>query len=534
MYRGELEIHVTADAWSDDRLDAFAAQRGVKVSHIELDHGVTTSQPMLTVELSGTLEYAQARADELCAELGTARVRPVRVKIEAAPWNKDVPVQDADAREGLYFEHHVKLLLPADDVTRRIAASVLARKHDARLSRNARRRRDDGTQERFMTQRCFGVGRSTSRARLDTLLAALGDGGFEVLEVEEEYVVGDDNLGLDAGWMDRPMPSSTTTGPTLPSPHDRNDQRMRTQLERGAGGFPATFVPPVDEGAVVQHAVFEPAHKHFPNAFKTGRPVFGDPARDATWGRARAEAQAHVLRTISSTPWAGRLVMRGSATLPVWLGDAARTPGDIDFVVVPATAKAADPAAAKLLDGVLAALAADPGPGLRAEDAAREEIWTYERAEGRRLVVPYDVAERDLPDGYIQLDFVFGEELPAAPVRAVLPHAGAEMLVAPPDLQLAWKILWLATDFYPQGKDLYDAVLLAGVTKLSRDLLDQVFASAENPWDTSRLEAFTPATLLELDVDWENFQAEHPGIQGDVRDLLERLVLALHRSTGNG
>ncbi|MCF4123349.1 hypothetical protein L1785_20490 [Antribacter sp. KLBMP9083] len=35
--------------------------------------------------------------------------------------------------------------------------------------------------------------------------------------------------------------------------------------------------------------------------------------------------------------------------------------------------------AREMLDGIVAALTADAGPGLRAADAAREEIWTYER-----------------------------------------------------------------------------------------------------------------------------------------------------------
>ena len=43
----------------------------------------------------------------------------------------------------------------------------------------------------------------------------------------------------------------------------------------------------------------------------------------------------------------------------------------------------------------------------------------------------------------------------------MLPGVAAPMLAAPAPLALAWKLLWLATDTYPQGKDLYDAVLLA-------------------------------------------------------------------------
>lgn len=55
------------------------------------------------------------------------------------------------------FETHLKLLLPADADLGRL--SRLVEPHRARLSRNARRTREDGRQERFVTQRCSGVDR---------------------------------------------------------------------------------------------------------------------------------------------------------------------------------------------------------------------------------------------------------------------------------------------------------------------------------------------------------------------------------------
>jgi hypothetical protein len=273
VYEGALEIHLTVSSWAADRLDEFAGERGIKVSQIELDHGEFRSQPMLTVELTGSLEDAEQRVAQLRRELAAAQLQAVRVKIETAPWNRDVPVTDDQAREDLYFEHHVKVRLPAGDAARRLEITALAREHDARVSRNARRVLDDGTEERFVTQRCFGVGRQTSRPRLDALLSALDEGGFEVLEVEEEYVVVDDNLGLDAGWMNRP---AKNVGPSY---GDLIDARVAQQLSYQRDSFPATFVPLVPAAGVRQHAVFEPALKQFTNAFKTGQPP--SPTRSA-------------------------------------------------------------------------------------------------------------------------------------------------------------------------------------------------------------------------------------------------------------
>jgi hypothetical protein len=101
---------------------------------------------------------------------------------------------------GRYFEHHVKLLL--DDTAALEPLIAMARWHDARLSRNARRATDGGRHERFVTQRCRGVGRPTARRHLYALLAALGDLGYRVVDAEEEFVVYDDNLAVDAGWLD--------------------------------------------------------------------------------------------------------------------------------------------------------------------------------------------------------------------------------------------------------------------------------------------------------------------------------------------
>lgn len=104
------------------------------------------------------------------------------------------------APPGCYFEHHVKLALP--DETEMAAVRALAERHTAHVSRNARRDLGDRGHERFVTQRCRGVGRTEARRRLDALLDALATAGFKAVEVEEEFVVHDDHPALDSGWID--------------------------------------------------------------------------------------------------------------------------------------------------------------------------------------------------------------------------------------------------------------------------------------------------------------------------------------------
>ena len=352
MFSGDFEVHLTGSAQEADALAAFASRRGAKFTHILLNRGDTPSQPMLTVRGSGTLEDLHRLADGWRADLAAKGLRVLRVKIEAAPWNEGVPVSDLDASDELYFEHHVKVLLPSDDraAVDRLRWAIV--ENGANVSRNARRRRGRN-EERFVTQRCRGVGRATARTRLDALLAVLRDRGYEVVEVEEEYVVHDDALHVDTGWLD-----PTRWGDR----HNVRDDLFGSAASRGRV-TPSTFRPLADEGRDVrQHRVFDPALKHFGDAYRAGEPVFGDPAEGARWSAARRAAMAHVLAVVAASPWAGNLVLRGSVALRAWLGEVAREPGDLDFVVVPKTFAPDGPEARAMLEGLVAAVAADPAP----------------------------------------------------------------------------------------------------------------------------------------------------------------------------
>ncbi|WP_207400957.1 hypothetical protein [Actinomadura roseirufa] len=133
------------------------------------------------------------------------------MKVEAAPWNEGVPADDADALgPEFYFEHHVKLVLrPGFDP---VALAAVARPHAAHVSRNARRVRADGGQERFVTQRCRRVGSGTAGRRLGALVAALRADGHDVVSVEREFVVHDDAASMDDGWIDEPSATGEGRG----------------------------------------------------------------------------------------------------------------------------------------------------------------------------------------------------------------------------------------------------------------------------------------------------------------------------------
>ncbi|WP_326590934.1 nucleotidyl transferase AbiEii/AbiGii toxin family protein [Streptomyces sp. NBC_01294] len=295
---------------------------------------------------------------------------------------------------------------------------------------------------------------------------------------------------------------------------------------RAARHLPLTLRPVAGDD-VRQRAVFDPSLRHNFQAYRAGDPVFDDPERTVAWARARRAAMDAVLLAVSGSEWAGSLVLRGSVLLADRFGEAAREPGDLDFVVAPHTWPMEGRRTAEMLDGIAAAAAGRAG--IKASGAVCEDIWTYDRVPGRRMVLPWSVP--GLPAGQVQLDFVFNEQLPEPPEPVEL-ACGAVVLAATPALSLAWKVLWLVSDRHPQGKDLYDAVLLAEHCHLPNALVQEVFREAgEWPYpnaelDLAHIEDLVPSGYV--GAEWEHFEAEYPHLAGPGEEaFVARLAEAL-------
>ncbi len=202
---GEFETHLTVNASSAEQVRAlslWAADRGVKCIHILLDRGATPSQPMLTYRDRGTFDAQLGAAHALAKELADAGFVVARFKLEIDADHPGAPQSERDAQRltaSQYFEHHVKLLLHANSDGGQLRE--LAERHAAHLSRNAFRIRNDGCQERFVTQRCIAVGRGEAQRCLRALLSELRAHHYEILETEEEFTVFDSNENVDAGWI---------------------------------------------------------------------------------------------------------------------------------------------------------------------------------------------------------------------------------------------------------------------------------------------------------------------------------------------
>lgn len=293
-------------------------------------------------------------------------------------------------------------------------------------------------------------------------------------------------------------------------------------------GYPHTLLRTKQSAS--QAEFFDPALKQYGRAFRLGEPRLRDLAERTRWYAARQQVMEHLLGIVSTSSWQKSLVLRGSVLLKTWLGESAREPGDLDWVVLPSTLKMDDPRV-DLYDMILKRVAKQPEWGditMDAMGARLDDIWTYEKAPGRRLVFPWQTAEGLA--GTVQLDFVFGEKIPSEPVPFTYQTRegqALELLAASPAQSLAWKLLWLHTDMYPQGKDLYDAVLLAEAFSLDAELLEATLNTMPHQ------EPFTLASIEAWDIDWLSFLSEYPNLGEDAKawgaekTWLERLAQAL-------
>ncbi|MEV6247547.1 hypothetical protein AB0M38_15270 [Streptomyces sp. NPDC051742] len=186
------ETHVTVRCRTEEerlRLDVWAADRGLKVTTIVLARGRTPVQPMLTLP-------DRTGHTAVVAGLREAGFEPVRVKVETVPWSTE-PAGPG----GGYYEHHLKLALPAG--YDRAALEALVMPHGAHVSWNARRLLPgpDGRHGRFVTQRHPGPADAAGSA-CGVLVTTLVAAGHELVSEEREFVLSDSDLSWDEGWLE--------------------------------------------------------------------------------------------------------------------------------------------------------------------------------------------------------------------------------------------------------------------------------------------------------------------------------------------
>jgi hypothetical protein len=312
------------------------------------------------------------------------------------------------------------------------------------------------------------------------------------------------------------------------NPTDGNPDSIQQTNSANWIYYPNTYKAlATDDKELKRPEFFEPALKHFPKAFRLGDPVFQDPQIRLEWSNTRLRIIDHLLRLVAGSRWNDHLVLRGSLLLKAWLGNAAREPGDIDWVFRPQSIGLDFSESRELFNQLNKMVSEHPRIGNALIDVSKisvDDIWTYERAQGRRIVFPWTAT--GLPPGEVQMDITFGEDLFADPLLTPIPVIDSDSVLiwaAGKEVSLAWKLLWLENDMYPQGKDLYDAALLAEQTQLPYDLLFRVLKWSDHS-PNIQLEPDFP---MHWEIDWDNFKKEYPGIEGTATDWQTRLTRAL-------
>jgi hypothetical protein len=320
-------------------------------------------------------------------------------------------------------------------------------------------------------------------------------------------------------------------GRKLPAPRQLPPPRSAARRQH----YPATFGPRPALDEPGESLIFDPALRQYRRAYRRGDPVL--PAAEMlAWQQARRRFIRYLIEIFTQSPWADQLVLRGSLALVASLGVEAREPGDMDWVIRPAALKMDSPEANELLEGLLLEVARNAFSSdihMDINAITRDDIWTYERAPGHRIVFPWRVDQ--LPSGVVQMDFVFEQVLHTEPSQIPLQLGDLPPVMvtaASEEESLAWKLVWLHTDGYPQGKDLYDATLLAERINLSASLMRTALQDAQ-AWNPSRItEAFPfhPQEFrgtLEETLEWDNFLKECPWVNGLQERWIARLSHAL-------
>lgn len=300
---------------------------------------------------------------------------------------------------------------------------------------------------------------------------------------------------LDSDWSQL-IPATDGTGQS-PSADARNEPEALRTANR--------FADKQTRGQI-----YDPALQHFAGGFVHTAPKFDSASDQAQWALFQQEALNLVFRAIAQSPASQHLVLRGSALMQSWYGLAARTPKDLDFVVVPMSISRVSDEAIALIEMIVAAVANAPQPQgkFMLDHVARDSIWTYNRVDGQRLTFFWK--RGSFPWGSVQVDITFGERLPTPSVETPVQLQGDTtpvlMQSADKATALAWKLCWLQSDSHPRAKDLYDAMLLAEDGAFDLTVVEPMFA--EQRESTLVLLRGLANGLRQGSLEWVGFEQE--------------------------
>ncbi|AFM04219.1 hypothetical protein Fleli_1821 [Bernardetia litoralis DSM 6794] len=209
MYQGFFEAHITLknteNLQSTANFEKFCTDNSIKPIFIELERGDMPKQIMTSSLHEGSFDKIKKDVENLAKKMRLKNYEIIRLKIEAHPENTGIPATKNDILERQkenYFEAHYKILLPTFTSNHSKKELIsLCEKHQAHLSKNAFKKRNDSFEERFVTKRIYKVGKKEAFQAFDELHQKLENQKYQINKKIVEYCVFDTNEAVDNNWL---------------------------------------------------------------------------------------------------------------------------------------------------------------------------------------------------------------------------------------------------------------------------------------------------------------------------------------------
>ena len=200
---GKFHSHVTVAVEDDaqiERLRLWCRERKLKLTVIALERGTRAQRDVMTtqhyrVEAPGAAAQILDALIAQCHALRQASMTPLRVKLE----HESLPTL-ARFSPAQYREVHIKLRLPATSYQASLQAlAALGQELGFVPSSNPNERGEDHVAH-FVNMRLYEGTLAQADARIQGVLDALGERGYEIAQVKAETTLLDTHHALDAWW----------------------------------------------------------------------------------------------------------------------------------------------------------------------------------------------------------------------------------------------------------------------------------------------------------------------------------------------
>lgn len=213
-----FEIHITVEIPKNSSFDEYLhkfveACSMAKVKPIMLDLQNQSSKHVMndattSSKFFGTEEEAKAEVERICKILSESNFNVIRKKIETAIWHEKA--QKKELSPGEYFECHVGLMIPTDNIEDRMTKlSEICKKHSAHLSRNTMKNSDNGQLIQMATIRTYESpdkehvsNRKYFENEIESFAKDLTDNGYEYEKLVYEFALYDTKNSHDKEWLD--------------------------------------------------------------------------------------------------------------------------------------------------------------------------------------------------------------------------------------------------------------------------------------------------------------------------------------------